>query len=103
MRYSSAELISSLNSMNTKQQLAFAWTLVAVLAVLLAIAGYFLSGAGMKNQNITEKRDLIREHCGATDAASKEQCARDLQDLSDLLRDFGKDMAAKATVKVNAQ
>ena len=102
MRYSSGKLISSLIYMNTKQQLALAWTLVAVLAVLLAIAGYFLSGAGMKNQNITEKRDAIREHCAATDAVSKEACAKDLQDLSDLLRDFGKDMAKNA-VKTNAQ
>lgn len=88
--------------MSLKKQLAFAWTLVAVLAVLLAISGYFLSGAGTKSQNITEKRDMIREHCAATDAASKDQCAQDLQDLSDLLREFGKDMAQKA-VKVNGQ
>lgn len=87
--------------MTLKQQLALAWTLVGVLAVLLAIAGFFLSGNSTANKNITEKRDLIREHCVATDAQSKELCAQDLQDLTDLLKEFSAEMAKSATVKAN--
>lgn len=87
--------------MTLKQQLALAWTLVGVLAVLLAIAGFFLSDAGTKNKNITEKRDLIREHCSATDTQSKALCAQDLQDLTDLLKEFSAEMAKNASVKAN--
>ncbi len=87
--------------MTLKQQLALAWTLVGVLAVLLAIAGFFLSDARVQNKNITEKRDLIREHCVATDAESKALCAQDLQDLTDLLKEFSMEMAKGATVKAN--
>lgn len=87
--------------MTLKKQLAFAWTLVAILAILLAVAGYFLSAQKVEDKNITEKRDSIREHCAATDPSSKAQCAQDLQDLTDLLREFSQDMAKTAPVKPN--
>lgn len=89
--------------MNTKKQLTLAWTLVVVLAVLLAISGYFLSSPNASKGNISEKQDLIREHCAGTDPASKEACAKDLQDLGDMLREFSTEGAiqAEGTFKVN--
>ncbi|MEK7201354.1 MAG: hypothetical protein AAB737_01840 [Patescibacteria group bacterium] len=89
--------------MNTKKQLTLAWTLVVVLAVLLAISGYFLSNPDASKGNISEKQDLIREHCAGTDAVSKEACAKDLQDLGDMLRQFNTGGAAniEGTFKIN--
>ncbi len=86
--------------MNIKKQLTLAWTIVAVLAVLLAIAAYFLGNPAPKSQNITEKQDMVREHCSKTDQESKDACAKDLQDLSDMLREFSTAFAASNTVKV---
>ena len=87
--------------MNTKKQLAFAWTLVGVLAVLLLIAAYFLTIPAAKDQNVTAQRDLIREHCSQTDADSKAACAKDLQDLGDMLREFTVGGGTNTSVKVN--
>lgn len=90
--------------MNTKKQLSLAWTIVAILAVLLAVAAYFLANPAAGAQNLTQKRDMIREHCAGTDQLSRDACAQDLQDLGDLLRTFEKKPAATevntgATVK----
>jgi transcriptional regulator of NAD metabolism len=87
--------------MNIKKQLALAWTLVGVLAVLLLIAGYFLTNPAAKDENVTVQRDLIREHCSQTDASSQEACAKDLQKLSDMLREFSVAGSINNSVKIN--
>ena len=87
--------------MKTKTQLTFAWSLVVVLAILLAITGFFLMKAGSSNQNISEKRDAIREHCSQSDAESRSACAKDLQDLSDILREFSSKTLPDASINLN--
>lgn len=86
--------------MKTKTQLTLAWSLVVILAILLAIAGYFLSNPKTQ-ENVSEKRDAIREHCSQTDQASRDACAQDLQDMSDILREFGTKNIPTASVKIN--
>lgn len=87
--------------MKTKTQLTFAWSLVVVLAILLAITGFFLMKAGSSEQNISEKRDAIREHCSQSDAESRSACAKDLQDLSDILREFSSKTLPDASINLN--
>ncbi len=87
--------------MKTKTQLTFAWSLVVVLAILLAITGFFLMKADSSDQNISEKRDAIREHCSQSDAESRSACARDLQDLSDILREFSTKTLPDASINLN--
>lgn len=87
--------------MNIKKQLALAWTLVGVLAVLLLIAGFFLTNPGAKSQNISAQRDSIREHCSQSDQESRTACAKDLQDLGDMLREFNVSGGTNTSVKVN--
>ncbi len=86
--------------MNTKKQLTLAWTLVAVLAVLLAIAGYFLANPSPKDGNISAQKDVVRESCSRTDQESKDTCAKELQDMSDMLREFSATLVPKGGVKV---
>lgn len=89
--------------MNTKQQLSFAWTVASVFAVLLLIAVYFLAVPSAASRNITETRDSIREHCQATDQASKDKCAQDLQDMTDTLRELTQAKAqAQSAAKTDA-
>lgn len=87
--------------MKTKTQLTFAWSLVVVLAILLAITGFFLMKAGSSNQNISEKRDAIREHCSQSDAESRSACAKDLQEMSDVLREFSTKTLPDASINLN--
>jgi hypothetical protein len=86
--------------MNTKKQLTLAWTIVAVLAVLLAIAGYFLANPSLKDANISAQKDVVRESCAKTDQASKDICAKELQDMSDMLREFSATLAPRGAFKV---
>lgn len=77
----------------------------AILAVALVIAIIVIINdhstiTGLKAstaQNLTAQRDVIREDCAATDPASVQQCATDLQGLSDLLGQFSKNMHAPTT------
>ncbi len=86
--------------MNIKKQLTVAWALVVVLAFLLVVALFFLANPrGQKDTNISAQRDLVREYCTKTDQDSKDACARELQDLSDMLRDFSTGLTKDATVK----
>ncbi len=87
--------------MKTKTQLTFAWSLVVVLAILLAITGFFLMKAGSSDQNISEKRDAIREHCSQSDAESRNACAKDLQEMSDILREFSTNTLPDASINLN--
>jgi hypothetical protein len=87
--------------MKTKTQLTFAWSLVVVLAILLAITGFFLMKAGSGEQNISEKRDAIREHCSQSDAESRKACAKDLQEMSDILREFSSKTLPDASINLN--
>jgi hypothetical protein len=86
--------------MHIKKQLTLAWTLVAVLAVLLAIAGYFLANPTPKESNISAQKDVVRESCSKTDQASKDICAKELQDMSDMLREFSATLVPKGAVKI---
>jgi len=86
--------------MKTKTNLTIAWSLVVILAILLAIAGFFLSHPS-KTENVSEKRDAIREHCSQNDQASRDACAQDLQDLGDILREFSTKTIPSASVKIN--
>ncbi len=86
--------------MNIKKQLTVAWSLVVVLGFLLIVSLFFLANPrGQKDTNITAQRDLVREYCTKTDQESKDACAKELQDLSDMLRDFSTDLTKDATVK----
>lgn len=90
--------------MNTKQQLALAWTVAAILAVLLIVTSYLLmhpkkdlgTVLGDGTQDIAAQRDQIRADCNGTDQASKDRCAADLQDLNDLLQEFREELAKTA-------
>jgi flagellar basal body-associated protein FliL len=86
--------------MNIKKQLNVAWAIIVVLAFLLIVALFFLANPrGQQDTNITAQRDLVREYCTKTDQESKDKCAQELQDLSDMLRTFSTDLTKDATVK----
>ncbi len=97
--------------MNTKKQLTIAWTIAGILAVLLLIALYFVLnpkkdlGTVLQEgqQDITAQRDKIRADCNSTDLDKKAACAADLQDLSDILREFSKDVAHATSTAPTAQ
>lgn len=83
-----------------KKQLTVAWSLVVVLAVLLVIALFFLANPKpAKDANITAQRDVVREYCTKTDQESKDNCAKALQDLSDMLREFSSTLTTGGAVK----
>ncbi len=91
--------------MDHKKSAQTAWTVAAVLAVLLIIALGFWWNAKHDlakvlesgKQDITAQRDKIRADCALTDAASKAQCGQDLQDLADILREFSTNVAHATT------
>jgi hypothetical protein len=81
-----------------EKKLSTARVLAVILGLLLIIAiGIIIKDrktigdleASAKN-NVTLQRDLIREDCAATDAASVARCADHLQNLSELLKTFSK-------------
>lgn len=88
-----------------EKKLATARTLAWIFGILLAIAVIVawndtrtiskLEAPG--KQNITAQQDTIREDCAASDADSRARCADDLQRLSDLLAQFGKQRAGTTT------
>ncbi len=86
--------------MDTKKQLTIAWTVAGILAVLLLISLYFVMnpkkdlGTVLQNgkEDISEQRNRIRESCNGTDTKSREECQRDLDELTNILRDFSKDI-----------
>lgn len=79
-----------------QKKLALTQTVAVALLFLLVVAIGFLikdhtTIATLKaqaEQNLTAKRDVIREDCAATDAEAGKRCADDLQALSDLLAKF---------------
>lgn len=82
--------------MTTKQQLTLAWTVALILAILLVISLVF-QVKGSSQGNLSATADKIRMDCSKTDAASKTACGTDLQQLSDILRNFSSDIDKSAT------
>jgi hypothetical protein len=86
--------------MDSKKKLTLAWTVAGILAVLLVIALFFLANQPKDltsvleegREDLTEQRDRIAESCNGTDAASKEECQDRLEELSDILREFSRDI-----------
>jgi len=97
--------------MDTKKQLTLAWTVAGILAVLLVIALFFLMnpkkdlGTVLQEgkEDITEQRDRIAETCSGTDADSKADCADELEELADILRDFSKEIDKATSTAPTAQ
>ena len=86
--------------MDTKKQLTLAWTVAGILAVLLIIAVYFAMNPKKDlatvlqegKEDISVQRDQIAMHCSGTDDASKKACQEDLDELTDILKEFSKDI-----------
>lgn len=86
--------------MNTKNQLALAWTLVAVLATALIISLLFLLTPKKElgtvlsegQETLTEQRETIAEACRNEDTANAQACQEALNGLSDLLKEFSQDL-----------
>jgi len=93
--------------MNTKTQLTLAWTIAGILAILLIVALYFVynpkqdlgSVLGKGQQNLAAQREKIRADCNGTDNDSKLRCVTDLQDLSDMIREFSAAVSTATSTK----
>lgn len=91
--------------MDSKTKLTLAWTIAGILAVLLAITLFFLVNQPKDldqvlqegKEDITAKRDEVAKACNGSDAASKAKCQDELRELSDILRDFSKDIDKATT------
>ncbi len=98
--------------MDSKKKLTLAWTVAGILAVLLAIALFFLMNQPKDldtvlqegKEDVTAQRDRVAEACNGDDAKSQAKCQDELQELSDILRDFSKDIdKATSTAAEKAQ
>lgn len=86
--------------MNTKKQLTLAWSVAAILGIALLVALYVISNQsrdlgliiGNGSEDIAAQREKVAADCSGTDAESKIRCQEDLQELSDLLRKFGREL-----------
>ncbi len=91
--------------MTTKHQLILAWTVAAILAVLLIIALYFVFNPQKDLGTVLEQgtgavaaqRIKMKTDCQGTDAASKTRCAQDMQDLSTTLQELSNDIKSAST------
>lgn len=88
-----------------EKKLSTARVIAGILGILLIIAiGIIIKDhktitdlEAPAKQNITLKRDVIREDCTSADPASQARCGQDLQELSDLLAQFLKSRQPVAT------
>jgi len=86
-----------------------AWIIAGILFVLLIVVGYLWYSNTHDLDNVLEDgqedigyyRDEIAKHCRGPEA-DEEQCAEDMEDLSDLLREFSEDIDAAATTTLDA-
>ncbi len=86
-----------------------AWIIAGILFVLLIVVGYLWYSNTQDLDNVLQDgredigyyRDQIAEHCRGPEADEK-QCAEDMEDLSDLLREFSEDIDAAATSTLDA-
>lgn len=97
--------------MDTKKQLTIAWVIAGILAVGLIIALVALMnqkkdlGTVLQEgrEDLTEQRDRIAEACQSEDAASQRRCQNELDELSDILRDFSRDIDRATSTAERAQ
>lgn len=97
--------------MNTKKQLTLAWTIAAILAVLLVIAVYFVMypkkdlGTVLQEgrNDIVDQRERVRQSCSGTDAESKRLCDEELTNMIDILQQFSKDIKRATSTVPTAQ
>ncbi len=80
------------------------WIVSAVLAAILIIVTFLWLDAVNKldNGNLSAERDLIREYCTKTDDASRALCQQELDDMTNMLETFAKDLK-KPSVKGQVQ
>jgi len=86
--------------MDSKKKLTLAWTVAGILAVLLAITLFFLMNPERNlgtvlqegKEDVSAQRDRVEEACNGTDTQSKARCQDELNELSDILRDFSRDI-----------
>lgn len=86
--------------MNTKTQLTLAWSVAAILGIALLVALYVISNQsrdlgliiGNGSEDIAAQREKVSADCSGTDPESKIRCQEDLEELSDLLRRFGREL-----------
>ncbi len=83
-----------------KKEARTAWIIAGILAVLLVIAVVFWMNAKKDldtvlsegKEDITVLRDRIAVDCKGTDQASKDRCSDNLDKLSNVLKEFSKDV-----------
>lgn len=102
-----AELKNLTTSMDTRES-NLAWIIAGVLLVLLIVVGYmWYSSRDLDNvlqegrEDIGYYRDEIERHCSGPEM-DQEQCAEDMEELSDLLREFSADIDASSTTTLDA-
>ena len=86
-----------------------AWIIAGILFVLLIVVGYLwysnthdLDNVLMEgSEDIGYWREQIAEHCRGPEADA-EQCEEDMEELSDLIREFSADIDAAATTTLDA-
>lgn len=86
--------------MNTKKQLAIAWSIAAVLAIALIAALVVIMdqkkdlGTVLESgrETLTEQRDRIAAVCENPDTANQNRCQEELNRMSDMLREFSQDI-----------
>lgn len=86
--------------MDTKKKLTLAWAVAGILAIALIVALVALMNQEKDlatvleegREDITEQRDRIADACEGPDAESQERCQNELEELSDILRDFSRDL-----------
>ncbi len=89
-----------------------AWIIAGVLFVLLVVVGYLWYSSTHDLDNVLQDgqedigyyRDQIAQHCRGPEADA-EQCAEDMEALSDLLREFSAeiDSADESSLDANAE
>ncbi len=86
--------------MDMQKKLTLAWTIAGILAVLLVISVYFVMNPKKDlatvlqegKEDISAQRDQIRLNCSGTDGTSKAKCQADLDELTEILKEFSKDI-----------
>lgn len=88
-----------------KKEARTAWIIAGILAVLLVIAVVFWMNAKKDLEDVQRDgytdigamRDLIALDCGKTDEKSTKLCAEHIDDLSEILKEFSKDLEDATT------
>lgn len=97
--------------MDTKKQLTIAWVIAGILAIGLIVALVALMnqqkdlGTVLEEgrEDLTEQRVRIAEACENEDVASQARCQDALDELSDILTDFSRDIDRATSTAERAQ